>query len=38
MTALRYVPVVRNPIDWGSPAWGGNVHVSETGSDLDAEQ
>jgi hypothetical protein len=24
-------------IDWASPLWGGGVHHSSTGSDLDAE-
>ncbi len=24
-------------IDWDSPTWGGGVHYSSTGSDLDAE-
>jgi hypothetical protein len=30
-------PRMHRAVDWDSPSWGGNVHLSETGSWVGAE-
>ena len=34
---MNWNSVTAKPIDWDSEDWGGNVHVSSTGSYIGAE-